>query len=171
MRWTPVPSGNGSSSDHSLVQNPGYVPGRLVPDYGRVKAVQGHTAIMASGAPIAGPTRDSTKGRKDKRRQARRTALIVAIWCAASAAAAMATSGVTAPNCGATVLYSLGKRVRPTALTPERLPAAVNMDNSAKLPSFAGSPRRSLIDIVRDAQDSTSHGCSRLSSTNDKRDD
>ncbi|KAG0444893.1 hypothetical protein HPB47_013263 [Ixodes persulcatus] len=62
---------------------------------------------MPTGAPFAGPTRDTKKGRNDKRRQARRTA-------------------------------RLGKRVRPVALTPERLPAAVTLDNSAKLPSPRG---------------------------------
>lgn len=39
VRWTPTPSGNGSAGDHSMVRTPGYVPGRLDRDYGRVKAV------------------------------------------------------------------------------------------------------------------------------------
>ncbi|KAG0413601.1 hypothetical protein HPB47_009254 [Ixodes persulcatus] len=58
------------------------------------------------------PTWGTKKGRNEKRKQARRTALT-----------------------GAT--RSLGERVRPVALTPERLPAAVTMDNSAKLPSIS----------------------------------
>ncbi|KAG0443579.1 hypothetical protein HPB47_014751 [Ixodes persulcatus] len=59
---------------------------------------------MLTGAPIAGPTRDTKMGRNDKRRQARRTALTGATRCGASAVVAMATSGVTAPTCCATAL-------------------------------------------------------------------